>query len=86
MGKPWTDDGITKFKIEGLLDYLHHRRFTGPTRAHIIQMIRDMGGDHIHQNVVKKKGRTTIRCWFVPAFHEDEIELPVKEILNDIPF
>jgi hypothetical protein len=87
MNKPWTDGGVTKFKLEGLLEYLHHRRFVGQTRAHIIQMIRDMGGDNGVQNIVKAKGkRTNIRCWYVPAFEEDETELPVKEISNDIPF
>ena len=87
MNKPWTDDGVTKFKLEGLLEFLHHRRFVGQTRAQIIQMIRDMGGDSGKQNIVKAKGkRTTLRCWYVPAFQEDETELPVKEISNDIPF
>jgi hypothetical protein len=87
MGKPWTDDGVTKFKIEGLLEYLHHRRFTALGRAQIIQMIRDMGGDNGSQNIMKRGGkRTKIRCWWVPAFEEDEVELPVQEIDNDIPF
>ena len=27
MGKPWTDGDTTKFKLEGLIDFLHHRRF-----------------------------------------------------------
>jgi len=87
MNKPWTDDGVTKFKIEGLLEYLHHRRFTALGRAQIIQMIRDMGGDSGSQNIVKRGGkRTKIRCWWVPAFEDDEVELPVQEISNDIPF
>ena len=87
MGKPWTDAGVTKFKIEGLLEYLHHRRFTALGRAQIIQIIRDMGGDSVSQNIVKRGGkRTKVRCWWVPAFDEDEVELPVQEIDNDIPF
>ena len=82
MNKPWTDDGVTKFKIEGLLEYLHHRRFTALGRAQIIQMIRDMGGDSGSQNIVKRGGkRTKIRCWWVPAFEDDEVELPVQEIV-----
>ena len=48
--------GVTKFKLEGLLEYLHHRRFAGQTRAHIIQMIRDMGGDNGVQHITKRKG------------------------------
>jgi hypothetical protein len=50
-------------------------------------MIRDMGGDNGSQNIMKRGGkRTKIRCWWVPAFEEDEVELPVQEIDNDIPF
>jgi hypothetical protein len=87
MGKPWTDDGVTKFKLEGLLEYLHHRRFVSQTRAQIIQMIRDLGGDNGSQHITRKSGkRTTVRCWWVPAFEDDEVELPVQEINNDIPF
>jgi len=90
MGKPWTDGGITKFKLEGLLEFLHNRRFRVENRGQVTQMIRDLGGDNGVQNIHKKtpKGdkRTTLRCWYVPAFDEEEIELPVKEIVNDIPF
>ena len=90
MGKPWTDGGTTKFKLDGLLEYLHHRRFSGPTRGQLMQMIRDLGGDTGKQNVVKRspKGeiKSTLRCWVIPAFDEGEVELPIKEISNDIPF
>lgn len=87
MGKPWTDDGITKFKLEGLIDYLHHRRFKVDNRGHLIQMIRDMGGDNGVQNIQKADGkRTKFRCWHIPAFEQEEIELSVREMNNDIPF
>ena len=66
MGKPWTDGGVTKFKLDGLLEFLHHRRFKVENRGTITQMIRDLGGDNTKQNVVKKteKGevRSTVRC------------------------
>ena len=90
MNKPWTDAGTTKFKLEGLLEFLHNRRFNITSRGQITQMIRDLGGDSTKQNIVKRgpKGevRTNVRCWFVPAFEEEEIELPVKEYSNEIPF
>jgi hypothetical protein len=90
MGKPWTDGGITKFKLEGLLEFLHNRRFNVTSRGWVTQMIRDLGGDSGVQNIRKRgpKGerRSTLRCWWVPAFEEEEIELPAKEISNDIPF
>ena len=90
MGKPWTDGGVTKFKLDGLVEFLHNRRFKADNRGSITQMIRDLGGDATVQNIYKKtpKGekRTNVRCWYVPAFDEEEIELPKKEMSNDIPF
>jgi hypothetical protein len=90
LGKPWTDGGTTKFKLDGLLEYLHHRRFSSLTRGQIMQMIRDFGGDTGKQNITKRSSKgeikSSLRCWVIPAFDEEEIELPVKEISNDIPF
>jgi hypothetical protein len=90
MGKPWTDGGVTKFKLDGLLEFLHNRRFKVESRGAITQMIRDLGGDNTKQNINKRTAqgetRSTVRCWFVPAFDEEEIELPKKEMSNDIPF
>ena len=87
MGKPWTDAGTTKFKLEGLIEYLHHRRFKVENRGHLIQMIRDLGGDSTKVNFHKSDGkRTTIRCWYIPSFEENKIELPIKEMNDDIPF
>lgn len=90
MGKPWTDGGVTKFTLPGIMEFLHQRRFTGHTRAAIIQMIRDLGGDNTTQRVKKRtpKGEviSTIRCWWIPAFDEEDITLDKQEFENDIPF
>jgi len=87
MGKPWTDGNTTKFKLEGLIDFLHHRRFKVDNRGHLIQMIRDLGGDASRQNIRKSDGtRSIIRCWYIPSFEENKIELPIKEMSDDIPF
>jgi hypothetical protein len=87
LGKPWTDGDTTKFKLEGLIEYLHHRRFKVENRGHLIQMIRDLEGDSVHQSIRRSDGtRTTIRCWFIPSFEENKIELPIKEMNDDIPF
>ncbi len=90
MGKPWTDGGITKFKLEGLLEFLHNRRFKGFTRAQIQEILKQMNDDqdcHGHKNINKEDGsRSTIRVWWVPAFENLEGALPIQEIDNDIPF
>jgi len=87
MNKPWTDAGTTKFKLEGLIEFLHHRRFKVENRGQLIQLIRDLGGENNVQNIRKSDGsRTKLRCWSVPAFEENEIQLSVKEMSDDIPF
>ena len=90
MGKPWTDGDTTKFTLVGLMEFLHQRRFNGHSRAQIIQMIRDLGGDSTTQSIRKRtpKGdvRSTIRCWWIPAFDEEDIKLDKQEYENDIPF
>ncbi len=42
MGKPWTEDGVTKFKIEGLMEYLKNRGFTQYTRAQVQDHIKKL--------------------------------------------
>ena len=87
MGKPWTEDGVTKFKIEGLMDYLKNRDWRHWSKAQVQEGIKDLNGSgkcHGHQNIMKQGKRTTIRVWFVPAFDYEE---PKKENDNDeIPF
>jgi len=42
---------------------------------------------HGHRAINKEDGsRTTIRVWWVPAFENLEVDLPIQEIDNDIPF
>ena len=87
MGKPWTEDGVTKFKIEGLMDYLKNRDWRHWSKAQVQEGIKDLNGGgecHGHQNINKQGKRTTIRVWYVPAFDYEE---PKKENDNDdIPF
>jgi len=90
-GKPWTDNqGYTSFTIAGLMDYLTARRFKAFTRAQVQEILKDMNDGqkcHGHKNINKADGsRTTVRVWWVPAFENMEVNLPVKEIDNDIPF
>ena len=87
MNKPWTDGQVTKFKLEGLIEYLHHRRFKVDNRGQLIQLIKDVGGDQSRENIKRSDGRrTTLRCWAVPAFEDDHIELSIREMNDDIPF
>ena len=89
MGKPWTEDGLTKFTMSGITQFLKNRGFTEYNRAEIQEQIKNMNGGmdcYGHLNLRKPDGsRTSIRVWWVPAF-ENETALQNVEIENDIPF
>ena len=89
MGKPWTEDGLTKFTMSGITQFLKNRGFTEYNRAEIQEQIKNMnsGTDcYGHQAIRKEDGKlSTIRVWWVPAF-ENETALQNVEIENDIPF
>ena len=89
MGKPWTEDGLTKFTMSGLTQFLKNRGFNDYNRAEIQEQIKNMnsGTDcYGHQAIRKEDGKlSTIRVWWVPSF-ENETELQNVEIENDIPF
>jgi hypothetical protein len=90
IGKPWTEDGYTMFKLSGLQEFLRQRHFTHYNRAQIQEQLKQLNGNsecHGHKSITKEDGsRTTIRVWWVPEFDDDEIELDIQEIDNDVPF
>ena len=90
MGKPYTDNGLTKFTMGGLTQFLKNRGFTSYTRAQIQEQIKDLnGGGECHgaQNIRLEDGkRTKIRVWWVPAFDDSDVDLPKMEVENEYPF
>tara|TARA_R110002073_G_scaffold95428_1_gene221425 strand:- start:1167 stop:2702 length:1536 start_codon:yes stop_codon:yes gene_type:complete len=90
MGKPWTEGGVTKFTIDGLMEYLNRQDWKHWTKAQVQEGIKALNTDSNgvgHQNIMRGGKRTSIRVWFVPSFEQDELELPTKENDNDeIPF
>jgi len=93
IGKPWTENDLTYFTIKGLQEFLKQRGFTNYTRPQLQQRLRDLNGGQNCHGVYKLKDDETgkwsnIRVWWVPEFHEEEVELPIEESSNesDIPF
>jgi hypothetical protein len=77
--------------MSGLDEFLSIRRFNVYTRAQIQELLRQMNGNkncHGKKNITKADGsRTTIRVWWVPAFENQDVDLPIQEIeKDDIPF
>jgi len=74
LGKPWTEEGKTYFRLKDLLDYFSRQQFREYGRNHIAARLREMGGDH-HFFHVKGKGVTV---WFIPEFagQDSSYDLP----------
>ncbi len=90
MGKPWTEDGQTRFTIAGVMQFLKNRGFSEYTRAEVQERLKELNGGqecHGHHAIRKPDGkRSTIRVWWVPAFEDDDVYLNTEEKENDIPF
>lgn len=90
-GKPYHDAGRVKFKIDGLVTFLKNRAHPwAENRAKIQEEIKRLNNaDEFsgRQRYKKSDGSWgTLRVWWVPEFGEEDIDLPITEISNEIPF
>jgi len=74
-----------------LMDFLSNRGFKELKRPHIQQRLKDLNGGVECSSIYRFKDEDTgewrsIRVWHVPEFDNNEIELPKKETLDDVPF
>ena len=90
LGKPWTEDGLTFFRIESLIKFLRNAKFDTYSRGQIQERLKEMNPDG-RANGVKKfkdsKGQwKTIRVWHVPEF-KGQVDVPDVYIEdNEVPF
>jgi hypothetical protein len=90
-GKPYHDNGLVKFRIEGLVNFLQNRKHPwSENRAKLQEEIKRLNGQQSFNGTQRYKKADgswgSLRVWWVPEMKEEEIELPVEEINNDIPF
>ena len=71
LGKPYTEDGKTYFRIKDLKEYLAKHRFTDMETNRIASKLRDLKAEHKFFNI---KGRGT-NVWYISEF----------EYTNDTP-
>jgi len=64
LGKPFTEEGKTYFRIKDLKDYLSKHRFTDMETNRIASKLRDLKANHKFFNI---KGRGT-NVWFIDEF------------------
>jgi len=93
MGKPWTNKGVTSFKLQGLDDFLKKKEFKSLNRPQIQQILKDMNENPEDAQAVmrvrKEDGKdTSVRVWRIPAFDNTDVELKVdgEEDQQEVPF
>lgn len=90
LGKPWTDEGITYFRIEALIKYLRNHRFDSYSRGQIQERLKEMNPDGKANGFKKFKDSKgewkNIRVWHVPEF-TSQVEVPSVEVKEaEVPF
>ena len=76
LGKPWTEEAITYFRLKDLREYLVKHRFTDMETNKIASKLRNIGAEHYFWNI-KKRG---INVWAIPAFEYEEIRLSIPNM------
>jgi len=81
LGKPWTNENKTHFRIRDLMDYLQRHRFMEMKTNQVVVKLKDMGAEHVFFNV---RGRG-INAWVIPAFVTEEADIELPNMKQD-PF
>ncbi len=81
LRKPWTEEGITWFRLKDLQDYLTRNKFTYFNTGQLVQALRNLKGKSDKFNL---KGRT-VRVWGVPAYQQQDSAFDIKEV-DSAPF
>jgi hypothetical protein len=88
LGKPWTEDGKTYFKIKGLQEFLRQRGFTKYTRPQMQERLKEMNGDEeCNKNFQYKTDKgdwKKTRVWWIDEVKDSEVELPTGGEFNAI--
>jgi hypothetical protein len=72
LGKPYTSDRVTYFRLTDLMDFVSQKGFKGYQRHHAVSMLKNYGATNRQERI---GGRVT-RIWAVPEFARDETPLP----------
>ena len=91
-GKPWTEDGVTYFKLTGLQEFLKRHNFTSYTRGQVTERLKELNnGDDSTKNYRFKDTNDSwksVRVWYIPEMDRSEIDLPEVTFKEDqdVPF
>jgi hypothetical protein len=90
-GKPWTEDGITYFKLGALQEFLKRNNFLVYTRGQITERLKELNSGKISDKRYSftddQSKQRVVRVWFVPEMKRGDVELPeVTFEPEDVPF
>jgi len=79
-GKPWTEEGLTYFKLSALQEFLKRNGFTHYTRGQITERLKEMNqgveADKTYRFKDNRDRWKSVRVWFVPEMNRGEVDLP----------
>ena len=79
LGKPWTNENTTYFRLKDLKEYLIKHRFTDMEINQIASRLRDIGARNKFWNI-KKRG---VNVWSIPAFEYETTDLQIPNMDED---
>jgi hypothetical protein len=79
LGKPWTNENTTYFRLKDLKEYLIKHRFTDMEINQIASRLRDIGARNKFWNI-KKRG---VNVWSIPAFEYESTDLQIPNMDED---
>ena len=89
-GKPWTEEGITYFKLTALQEFLKRHGFTQYTRGQITERLKEINGNDVADKEYRFKDSRDkwrkVRVWFIPEPQRGEVELPEVTFTSEEPF
>jgi len=90
-GKPWTDEGVTYFKLSGLQEFLKRHNFTSYNRGQVTERLKELNNGDASNRVYNfkdnKDKRKQVRVWHVPEMDKGEVDLPpVTFEEEEVPF
>ena len=79
MGRPYTEDGVTKFRLTDLMTFILRRGFKGFQRHEVAAMLKGMKATNRQERI----GGKPTRLWTVREYSGDESPLPMPDAIND---
>jgi|TARA_R110000787_G_C13438926_1_gene446237 hypothetical protein len=88
-GKPWTEKGLTYFKLGALQDFLKRNNFLQYTRGQITERLKEINTMCPANQIFSVKDNADnwrrVRVWCVPEMSRMEVEIPEKKYTGDEP-